>query len=268
MVAMTGFFAVGLFPYDLLQNRLVYTLSQALMVPITVGSFTPMIPAGLAWHDIRLGASNNFQLQIDHTDFTLDLVSVLRGRPRLRASVQRGAGVSVLSTELELDSLSAEAGAHLTGQLKQIELPPASSAQSRAGLLNGNFSYQWDKVSSGEEFLKGKGTLDVEMTDIAVVSPAAFPGLVNSISRVHGVVNCSGGVCRVIGIEGEGAGRKLTGEGTLVLHSPVQRSVLATTLWLTTGDPQNAASAGGAAMFSESLTVRVNGPLNRLRISL
>jgi type II secretion system protein N len=265
---MTGCFFVALFPYELMQSRVLTALCNALSVSVDVSSSTFSIPIGATWHKVKFRLSDGIRFEADRADLTLDIWSIFRGRPRLKVVVEEKADVPILESELELDALSAHAGARLTGRWKRIELSKATGGRMQTGILNGTIAYQWASFSDADNFLNGTGTVAIELTGMTRGHDSGWPALGASISALHGLLDCDRGVCRIVEMKAEGIGERLTGEGTLMLRTPVKDSVLAVTLRFTTIHHVNNGPAEAYSMSSEGLKLRLNGPLDRLEMSL
>ncbi len=156
----------------------------------------------------------------------LDPISILKGSPQVNVMIGLGAGGSsstgMLRTELVLSSLSLDAAAQLRGHLEQIDLSRMDNAKIKHGVLNGDFTHRWERLSGEQEFVRGEGKWEIELTGLTMEDRAfaaiPFPGMV--LSKVHGMLQCAGGLCQIQALKGEGMNGMVTGEGTLEFSYP------------------------------------------------
>jgi type II secretion system protein N len=270
VIAATLVCSALMFPYDLLQSRLLDALSRRCQMTIRAGQWSFVLPAGLAWHGVSVSRPNSLPLMIDRVELRVDLLSLLRGRPIFESLITFNggapAGEDLLKVAFALQSWSLHGPADLTGHFELLDMARFPWIRAAAGRLNGQFTHRWTIALDEQEFLRGDGAWQIEMTDV-VLNPAGFESLLGpqmSLSKLQGRLTCAGGSCRIDNLEGAGADGMVTGEGTVVLQVPFDQSLLTASLSLTPSEALRRRVPGIAFFPKDPFEVTLAGPLSHL----
>lgn len=226
--ALLSFFVLALFPYDLLQARLL-TLAGAFMgTNLRAESWEWAWPVGFRWRNVTIKGSA--PLEADTLEIMPSGSALVRGKPglrvvsSLRTAEQPSAGVVMI--EIRLDGWSMQAPAQVTGSVDGLDLSAAGSGLARQGTLRVTFDHRWTAAGDHGRFFQGEGTWNMMLSDLSVDRLALGPLTVAplELSVLSARLLCKEGSCEVQDFHGESPDGTATGTGRFTPRLPFRES--------------------------------------------
>jgi type II secretion system protein N len=267
-------FAIGTFPYGVLQARMLAEVVRATGMDVQVGDWSATIPATIEWRDVLLVASGGKSVRLDSLQARLAVISAMMGKASVDFGVQFPGSARAQQGRLhgvvKAASWSFQGPVELRAAWQQVELSSFLKEYVSQGLLQGEGVHRWDHSSS--EGFKGEGTWTAEAKDVVLgaipIGTGMFPSL--SFTRVTTAVNCSQSVCDVTELKGEGPDGSFTIQGQVTVQRPIEKSTLALNVSLLPGAGlgQKLGSLGLPPLQpGVPLTLKVIGPANAARVA-
>lgn len=270
--ALVTVFVLVLFPYDLLQTRLLAIAGTAAGIELQADNWAWMWPVGFRWNHVTVGPPSALEatsLEVRPSGLTL-----IQGQPgmhvvsSLRTAENPSAGL--VEFRLRLDGWSAHAAGRITGILDRLDVRVFDPTLVKQGRLRVTFDHAWTGPGHAGQFLGGEGTWDILLSDLSmdrlVLGP--FTSSPAVISVVTARLTCKAATCDVRDFRGESPDGIATGSGRLTLRQPLRDSVVDLTIDLVPS--LSMAQKAGHPLVQAGAPIRftVNGRVSGLTVKL
>lgn len=273
-------FVLVLFPYDLLQARLLALAGAATGTDLRAEGWAWAWPVGVRWTRVTAGSPAAYEaasLEVRPSGSAL-----IQGKPgvHLALSLRTDQNPSAGRVEflLRLDGWSAQAPARVTGMLDRLDLQVYAPALGqlglptalRAGRLSLMFDHAWASAGDGGQFIVGEGAWEVLLSDLSldrlVLGP--FTASPEEISVVKARFNCRAGACDVQDFRGESPDGIATGSGRLTPRLPFRDSIVNLTIDLLPSLSMAQKANNPMVRAGTPIRLTVSGRLSDLSVSL
>lgn len=266
---VVGFVVIG-FPYDRLHAMLQAEMLRRTGWELQTRDWTIAGPASVSWQGVTVSRGGR-QFQAEGVDLRIGLWEWWRGQPNLQGTLRlkerpEGPGGRIVS-RLALTGDEA----HLTGTVERVDLAALRVPGLQEGTFRAEFDQRWKDLGNEEAFIRGDGLWRLEMTEVRAeglaIAGITAPAL--RLSTLSARLQCSGGLCQIEEVQGQGPDGTATGEGRLSLRLPLQASEVALSLVLKPGEQlQRQLDPAGALGPAVPFKLQVHGPLSQLQVRL
>jgi type II secretion system protein N len=269
-----GFMAT--FPYGALHTRLIAEVHRATGMEVRVADWTVGVPLGFEWRNITLSKPDWAPIQLDFLHAKVGIVKALGGGLGLDVVMrldEASPNAGLAKGTLTASSFSLAGPLAVTGQFQQVDLSRVVRRYVSRGVLNGEFSQHVDLAQATVGAMKGEGTWQAEVQDLAIDQIPVGHGRTVSVvfTTVSAGLVCRDIVCDVTELKGDGIDGSFTGEGTITVQQPIQNSQLDLTVTVIpgVGFALKASTLGLPPLPpGRPITVKVVGTLAQARIAV
>ncbi|MFY4728980.1 type II secretion system protein GspN [Nitrospira sp. BLG_2] len=267
---------IAIFPYGMLQARVLAELTRATGMEIRVADWTVGIPLGLEWQNITLSQPNWAPIQLSLLQAKLGVMKALGGTLGLDIIAKlndTSSSTGLAKGTVTASSFSLQGPVTIKGQVQQVDLSKVLRRYVTQGTLNGDFSHRVDSGQATLTGMKGEGTWAAEATDLVIDQIPLGNGRTLSLTfgRVSAGLACRDLRCDVTQLKGDGIDGSFTGEGHITIQQPMQQSQLNLTVTVIPGHGF-ASKAGTLGLPSPPpgtpMTVKIVGTLAQAKIAL
>jgi type II secretion system protein N len=271
-LTLLSLFIVVLFPYDLLQARILTLAAVSTGTDIRAATWEWAWPIGLRWHDVTVSGPTSFEAAT--VEIRPSGRALAQGKPGLQMAlslrVSEKPSVGLVNLQLQLDGWSIHKPAHATGLFDRLDVSAFDRTQVRQGTLRVTFDHRWDDAADTARLLHGDGIWDALLSDLSLdhLTLGPFRLAPAEISAVKAHLVCKEGTCEIQELHGEGPDGTATGTGTFSPRLPLRESALNLTVDLVPS--ASMAQKAGNPMIQAGVPVRltVSGKLSGLTVSL
>lgn len=280
LLGLTGLFFLLTFPYDQLQGRVLAELSQRSGLRLHADSWSFAGPVGIEWSSVDVQGKDVPRVLLDRLQVSLRLGDLLQGRSVIDGmATVAGTGDAKdgrLTARLQFLGWPFSGPADLKGRVDLRNLAVFGVPRIGQGRLEGDFHHQWakfERLTLEKGLLEGQAEWTLKGSDL-VLDPIQFGAFTVPrirLAEVSGQVKCEDARCRVPMLEGEGPDGRLTGNGSVTLHTPLRESQLTLSVAVTpsAGLLQKTSAQGlTPALGGRTVTFNLNGPIARPQVTL
>lgn len=266
------FFFVLTFPYGALQERILDKLGRATGWQVLATDWSRGFPIAVEWHDVTWAKPDSLTVPVAVMRVEIDVIDLLMGRQTIETLFRLAGGGQAVG-RVASPSWSFIGPISIQGQLKQINLAEIATPYVTRGLLQGEFSQEWENRGVEGIVFQGNGSWKAEVNELVLerlpIGKAVLPSL--AFSRLTATVTCHDASCDVVEFRGDGPDGSLVAQGRLLLQTPVQISTLDLGVTLIPGPGWATKSAGlpiPPIPTGTPIALKVVGPVANPRVTL
>ena len=274
-LALTALFVLLTFPFEAVQARLLAQIERHTGAKVQVDKWQVAWPLGLEWKNVQISGRDQQVFRLARIEAGLSVAEALHGTPVAELSfwLEDKGEPAALQTRTVFTGWNFQGAALVEGTAERVELANLIGAPIRGGRLKGRFHFSGNPSLQAGTVAIGDGELTVDATDVAVEPISAQGGRMPEwgLAVVHGTVTCTGGICRIADLRGNGPDGSVTGSGQVTLAQSLEeaRLDLALTITCSPSLSQRMAAVGGFPLPPGTpITIRLVGPVVRPQLSL